>query len=683
METGGAPSSRLPDTPTSLSACSPSDVPAQPSRRRQLARFVDSVVLGVVIAVLFGFTLGGSTDVGGRLVKTVVNAEVTGPDVLAAESYPAATGDQAGERTAAGHMATNTTDATDAASQLVAAPDRPVSGERSVLYVIASTPKYPLDLRERDVASVAAETAEHLRRLSGNRLTLSSHVETVVIPHADCESITGTIALVSQHTNTSSYDHVVVITNVPCEQSGLGLMNNSGVVLFNGSVYMRLVAHELGHNLGLRHGARFDCADASDALDPVRRCTSIEYGDPSSMLGAYPGENLSAVHLWQLGWVDPADIHVGRSGTHRLGSGRGGARAVVIDDRHGGEYWLEWQHAQHDNQVQLRWVSGNDTEVGYHLINMAPQRHDAATRGLSKTAETYTEPGGLFSVSVRKIDDTGATIELSLPASSDVGAPVRGLTVELTTSTQQPLAARRGDSTGPQLSYRFAAPDTTDKVRHYEVELTEMRSYRYTRNSSLTTTRASTSGTFPLALPGAYRMSVRAVFANGYGRTTEMRLIYDGGTLTTFTPRHPVAVTRGERSLTVWLPTSGNYALHLSAAGRELQRRSTGGGETFTGLDGPVEIRLAGLSNDDTPMWVEELGTFTPLGRSGQLRLTGGSLHLSLPGTNAELQGFHNGKWRKIATVTAGTRYARIGSATRLRLVGDSWTSRSVTVPGS
>jgi hypothetical protein len=89
-----------------------------------------------------------------------------------------------------------------------------------------------------------------------------------------------------------------------------------------------VVAHELGHNLGVNHANSYDCTTAGVRVTISASgsdCASTEYGDPHTLMGAwnpiarYP-HNI-AWHRLQMGSIDAADRRdVTVSGLHTLGA---------------------------------------------------------------------------------------------------------------------------------------------------------------------------------------------------------------------------------------------------------------------------------------------------------------------------------------------------------------------------
>lgn len=85
-----------------------------------------------------------------------------------------------------------------------------------------------------------------------------------------------------------------------CAWAGLGTVGgNPSRAWINGSFSLRVVAHELGHNFGLRHAYARDCG----ATTLGDNCTTITYGDPADVMGATSG-HFGAFNKEMLGWLN-------------------------------------------------------------------------------------------------------------------------------------------------------------------------------------------------------------------------------------------------------------------------------------------------------------------------------------------------------------------------------------------
>jgi len=88
----------------------------------------------------------------------------------------------------------------------------------------------------------------------------------------------------------------------------------------NGNISTRVVAHELGHNMGLHHASSISCTSSGTTVAYSSTCTPDEYGDPFDVMGSSSRHN-NAWHLRQLGFIASGNATtVSTSGTYTLSS---------------------------------------------------------------------------------------------------------------------------------------------------------------------------------------------------------------------------------------------------------------------------------------------------------------------------------------------------------------------------
>jgi M6 family metalloprotease-like protein len=88
----------------------------------------------------------------------------------------------------------------------------------------------------------------------------------------------------------------------------------------NGNISVRVVAHELGHNMGLHHASSLTCTSGGTTVTYSSSCTPDEYGDPFDVMGQNARHN-NAWHLRQIGFMASSNVAtVSSSGTYTITS---------------------------------------------------------------------------------------------------------------------------------------------------------------------------------------------------------------------------------------------------------------------------------------------------------------------------------------------------------------------------
>ena len=115
----------------------------------------------------------------------------------------------------------------------------------------------------------------------------------------------GKAAAVADGFSATGYQHIIYV--FPYQSScggwaGLGELPGNESWM-NGYIAPWVVAHELGHNMGLHHANSFTCIDAGAPVAISANCTSDEYGDPYDVMGEDAWHN-NAWHLLQIGFLN-------------------------------------------------------------------------------------------------------------------------------------------------------------------------------------------------------------------------------------------------------------------------------------------------------------------------------------------------------------------------------------------
>jgi hypothetical protein len=113
----------------------------------------------------------------------------------------------------------------------------------------------------------------------------------------------------------SGYDHILYVfpRRSGCGWTGQGEMPGDESWI-NGDIAVRVVAHELGHNLGVHHASSLRCWDSAGTRVAISgNCSRSEYGDPFDVMGT-GSRRSSGWRLQQLGFLRPWNLQTASAG---------------------------------------------------------------------------------------------------------------------------------------------------------------------------------------------------------------------------------------------------------------------------------------------------------------------------------------------------------------------------------
>jgi hypothetical protein len=155
--------------------------------------------------------------------------------------------------------------------------------------------------------------------------------------------------------NLSAYGrYVYAFPQNSCGWWGLGTVGgNPSQSWINGSFQNQVVAHEVGHGLGLWHSHGLNCGTkVIGSTSPTSGCTNVEYGDAvDTMGGALPPAHYNAPQKELLGWLDygssPAVTSVQATGVYTLDPyetvGGTNPKALKVRTPAGDWYYVEYR----------------------------------------------------------------------------------------------------------------------------------------------------------------------------------------------------------------------------------------------------------------------------------------------------------------------------------------------------
>jgi hypothetical protein len=153
--------------------------------------------------------------------------------------------------------------------------------------------------------------------------------------NVDAIAQNGQLAAQADGFSEAGYQHIIYA--FPYQSScgnwaGLGELPGTRSWM-NGYIEPWVVAHELGHNMGLHHASSYTCTDAGGAPAAIGpNCTAQEYGDLYDVMGDDAWHN-NAWHLRQIGFLDASNVqNVTANGTYTINStaSHGGTQLLRI-----------------------------------------------------------------------------------------------------------------------------------------------------------------------------------------------------------------------------------------------------------------------------------------------------------------------------------------------------------------
>jgi Gametolysin peptidase M11/NPCBM-associated, NEW3 domain of alpha-galactosidase len=231
-----------------------------------------------------------------------------------------------------------------------------------------------------------------------------------------------------------------------CGWWGLGTVGgNPSHAWINGSLQLRVVGHETGHNLGLYHSHALECG----ATTIGSSCTKYEYGDTVDIMGSTAGHYNAYQKEW-LGWLNygasPPVTTADQDGVYAIdnyelpGTNPKAVKILKATDPNTG--YKDWYYVERRqalgfddpfstnanlmNGVVVHTGSESSPDTSY-LLDMTPETGSWFDPALG-VGQSFYDPTAGVTISVLSADNSGASISVSYgPPQCTPGNPLVSL----------------------------------------------------------------------------------------------------------------------------------------------------------------------------------------------------------------------------------------------------------------
>jgi len=344
--------------------------------------------------------------------------------------------------------------------------------------------------------------------------------------------------------NISDYSARYLLIVAPaagCIWSGRALVGNSengdGVLVLHDTISAFVIAHELGHSLGLGHSNFMRCSSGISDGPWGTDCKAVEYGGAVDLMGNVDTTSpLSTYHQWRMGLLDNADIKqswVNETINLAPSDYATGTRAIFLRDGKS-TYWVEYRRSTNgvtyspglvvyrtdpppissivspNPEDALQDEFGTDIAADFWMLNLGSYKYVGSTAAGSMTLPSAT-PTTFYSgnLSLSAIP-SGEGVAVTIKRKSVTTAVATPVLTDLSTWKYPGIEIVKADLIGADIA-----------IAHYQVQVNGAISDL----SPATTDNWAPTYLNPFSAPktvhlrdlpeGSYSLAIRAVDVNG------------------------------------------------------------------------------------------------------------------------------------------------------------------------
>jgi hypothetical protein len=312
----------------------------------------------------------------------------------------------------------------------------------------------------------------------------------------------------------NGYDNVIYVFNSQhqCGFAGVAWLPGREAFIDN-AFTLPVVAHELGHNLGVHHAASLRCTSGGQTVafaNTNLACTPWEYGDMWDIMGSSPSNQQNAFHKLQSGWLGAASgprvQSITTSGSYTVAPLEAASGVALLLIPHvtagtvadpsttlGDTFALDFRQpsgtfdtfgvgspATSGVQIRLVQTPGSGYPAQTELLDATPQTPGNFNDASLTLGSTFVDAADAITIVTTDVNPLGATVQVTIGSTSGGGGGggggttgggggVTGSTPPDTTPPTGVSALTATVASGPVVSLAYASASDDRAVASYRI----------------------------------------------------------------------------------------------------------------------------------------------------------------------------------------------------------------------